>query len=129
MPYILVLLGTILFVSGLRNTQGTLWTLVKGDVTGSDSFLVWLAAIAVVGGIGYIPKLRPLSIAFMSLLLLVLVIKDKGVFAQLADFLKNPNQTTLTGTVVNSANAPSATNTGLAPLQPLAPLSATGVSP
>lgn len=128
MPYILVLLGTILFVSGLRNTYATLWTLVKGDLTGSDSFLVWIAAIAVVGGIGYIPKLRPLSIAFMTLLLLVLVLKHQGVFAQLADFVKNPGQTTVTGSVVNTGNAPTAAD-ALQPIAPLAPLSATGVSP
>lgn len=128
MPFVLILLGTTLFVAGIRNTQGVLLDLLKGDLTGPDSFLVWIAAIAVVGGLGYIPKLRPLSIAFMTLLLLVLVIKDKGVFAQLASFVKNPMQTTVSGVVTNSANAPSAVTTGLAPIQPLAPLSATGVT-
>lgn len=120
MPYILVLFGTILFVAGIRNTQGTLWTLLKGDLTGQDSFLVWIAAIAVVGGIGYIPKLKPLSIALLTLLLIVLVIKDKGVFAQLASFVQNPNVTTIQGTVTNTSSAAPPNPVGLQPLAPLA---------
>ena len=127
MPYILILLGTILFVAGTRNTQGTLWTLVKGDVTGQDSFLVWIAAIAVVGGLGYVPKLRPFSIALMTLLLIVLVIKkDSGVFAQLSQFAINPTaapQTIIPTTVTNTGTGSAgATSFGLQPIAPIAPI-------
>jgi hypothetical protein len=116
MPYVLVLFGTILFVAGIRNTQAQLWSLVVGDVSGQDSFLVWIAALAVVGGIGYIPKLKPLSIALMTLLLLVLIIKNNGVFAQLSSFVQNPG-----ATASGSSPATTATPT-VTPLQPIQPL-------
>lgn len=89
MPYALILFGAILLVAGVRNTYGDLWTLVKGDFTAQGGFITWVAAIAVVGGLGYIPKLRPLSVAFMTLLLLVLTISNKGVFAQLQQFIQS----------------------------------------
>lgn len=89
MPYALILIGAILLVAGVRNSYADLWELVKGDFTAQGGFLTWVAAIAVVGGIGYIPRLRSLSIAFMTLLLLVLVISNGGVFAKLQDFIKS----------------------------------------
>jgi hypothetical protein len=76
-------------MAGIRNTYANLWALVKGDFTDQNGFLAWVAAIAVVGGLGYIPKLRPLSIAFMSLLLLVLVLSNGGVFAKLQAFIQS----------------------------------------
>ena len=91
MPYILLLFGAVLLIAGVRGKNAELWALVKGDLTGSKSFLVWIAAIAVVGGAGYIKSLRPLSVAFMTLLLLVLFLSNKGVIAQLQSFVNNPN--------------------------------------
>lgn len=88
MPYALLLIGAVLLVAGLRNTYSSLWELVRGDFTQQGGFLTWVAAIAVVGGVGYIPKLRSLSIAFMTLLLLVLVISNGGVFAKLQQFIQ-----------------------------------------
>lgn len=89
MPYALLLIGAVLLVAGVRNSYAELWELVKGDFTAQGGFLTWVAAIAVVGGMGYIPKLRSLSIAFMTLLLLVLVISNGGVFAKLQNFIQS----------------------------------------
>lgn len=117
MPFVLLVMGAILFVAGVRGTNGDLWTLVKGDFTGQKSFLIWIAAIAVVGGIGYIPKLKPLSIAFMTLLLIVLFLSNKGVIGQLYSFVANPNTSGSNSSV-----------DGLSPLkalEPLAPLVST----
>lgn len=87
MPYALILIGAIMLVAGIRNTHGDLWELVKGDFRGG--FLMWVAAIAVVGGIGYVPKLKPLSVSFMTLLLLVLLLSNSGVFARLQSFIQS----------------------------------------
>jgi hypothetical protein len=87
MPFVLLLVGAVLLLAGIRNTYGALWSLIKGDFTGTNSFLPWVAAIAVVGGLGYVPRLRPLAIAFMTLLLLVLIISNSGVFAKLQQFV------------------------------------------
>ncbi|MDE2019968.1 MAG: hypothetical protein KGJ13_06520 [Patescibacteria group bacterium] len=114
MPYALILIGAVLVVSGVRNTQAQLWALIQNDFVGPGGFIVWAAAIAVVGGMGYIPKLRPLSIAFMTLLLLVLVISNKGVFAQLQNFIQSGAGSAGTvGVPLNQATAGS----GIPPLR------------
>lgn len=87
MPYALLIFGAVMVVAGVRNTYKDLWALVEADFTRQGGFLSWVAAIAVIGGLGYIPKLKPLSIALMTLLLLVLVLSNKGVFAQLQSFI------------------------------------------
>jgi hypothetical protein len=89
MPYALILIGAVMLVSAVRNTHTELWGLVKEDFTEKGGFLTWVAAIAVVGGMGYVPKLKPLSIAFMTLLLVVLVLSNGGVFAKLESFIKS----------------------------------------
>lgn len=85
MPYALIVIGAVALVAGIRNTYKDLWFLVESDFRGG--FLAWVAAIAVIGGLGYIPKLKPLSIALMTLLLIVLVLSNGGVFAQLQQFI------------------------------------------
>lgn len=88
MPFAIIIIGAVLLVAGVRGTHKDLWTLVKGDFTGNSNFINWVAAIAVIGALGYIPKLKPLSIAFMTLLLLVLVISHGGLFAKLQSFIQ-----------------------------------------
>lgn len=115
MPYVLLLGGGAMFVSGVRGTEGDLWALIRGDFTGSKSFLVWIAAIAIVGGAGYIKPLKGLSVAFMTLLLIVLFLSNKGIVSQFAAFANKQN----------SGGGTSAGNvTGATGLQPLAPLKA-----
>ncbi len=54
MPYALLLFGAVMLVAGLRDTHKELWELVKGDFTQEGGFITWVAAIAVVGGMGYV---------------------------------------------------------------------------
>ena len=88
MPFVLILFGAILFVAAVQNNQAALWALVKNDFSGKDSFAVWIIAIIAIGSLGYIKSLRTLSISIMTLLLLVLVISNKGVFSQLQQFVQ-----------------------------------------
>lgn len=105
MPYVLLLFGAVLLVSGIRGTHKELWELIKGDFTGNKSFLLWVAAIGVVGGIGYIKPLKGFSIGFMSLLVLVLLLSNKGVIKQLQVFVNNP-----------APGTPANNNAGITPL-------------
>jgi len=100
-------------VAGIRNTYADLWNLVRNDFTSQGGFLSWVAAIAIVGALGYVPKLKPLSVAFMTLLLIVLVISNGGVFAKLQSFIQSGaggrNAPPITPTqTVPGASAPSA---------------------
>jgi hypothetical protein len=82
MPFALAIIGIIILVSAIRGTSGALFSTLKSDFTGSGNFLYWVIAILVVGSIGYIKKLQPISSAFLALLLVVLFISNKGFFAQ-----------------------------------------------
>lgn len=82
MPFALALVGILLLVSALRGTSGALFATLKSDFTGSGNYLYWVVAIMIVGSIGYVKKLAPISDAFLALLLIVLMIANKGFFAQ-----------------------------------------------
>lgn len=81
MPFALLLIGVWLLIAGVRNTAGpssqpgTLFALLHGDFTGPDNFVYWFIAIILIGSIGYIPKLKSLSTAFLVLVLVVLFLK------------------------------------------------------
>lgn len=81
MPFALLIIGVWLLIAGVRNTAGpasspgTLFALLHGDFTGSDNFAYWFIAIILIGAIGYIPKVRSVSVAFLTLILVVLFLK------------------------------------------------------
>jgi hypothetical protein len=83
MPIALVIIGIVLAVTAFRGTYGDLGNLVIGDLTGGkDSFLVWLAAIVIVGMAGYIPKAETPARAFLALIILAMLLSNSGVFAK-----------------------------------------------
>jgi hypothetical protein len=104
MPFVLIVAGVVLLIAGVRNTQGTLYTLVRGDFTGPNNFVYWFLAIMIIGAIGYIPKLKPISIAFLTLVILVLFLKQgTGFFdqfkAQIGSSQSSPRPATAKGVV------------------------------
>jgi hypothetical protein len=72
MPFVLLIAGATLLIVAVRNTQDDLFSLLKGDFTGPNNFVYWVFSLLVIGALGYIPKLKPISIAFLSLVILVL---------------------------------------------------------
>jgi hypothetical protein len=82
MPYILLIVGIVLFLSALRGTHKELGNLLVEDIF-DRQFMAWLTIIFGLGFAGYIKELRPLSIAFMSLVLVVYIMSQRGVFQQL----------------------------------------------
>lgn len=74
MPFALLIIGTVLVVSAVKGTQGQLAQLVKSDFTGSNNFIYWTVSILLIGSVGYIPKLKSLSTAFLALVIIVLVL-------------------------------------------------------
>lgn len=74
MAYILLLIGLLAAISGIRGTQNELGKQVVSDFTGEGNFVYWVVAIFAVGAVGYIKGLEKLSDAFLVLLILVLVL-------------------------------------------------------
>lgn len=105
MPFALLIIGIVLLVAGVRGTQSTLFGLLQGDFTGQNNFFYWFAAIVIIGMIGYIPKLKPISTAFLVLVVMVLFLSKGnpqgsggGLFTQLTSALKIPSSTSATQT-------------------------------
>lgn len=82
MPYALIVFGLLLLVASVRNTQGQLFNLLKSDFTGPHNFVYWFIAIMAIGSIGYIDKLKPISNAFLILVVVILFLSNRGFFAQ-----------------------------------------------
>ena len=82
MPYVLIAFGALLTVAGARGTNGALFTLLKGDFTGQRSFIWWALSILLIGSLGYIKETRTLANAFLALVLIVLILANRGVFSQ-----------------------------------------------
>jgi hypothetical protein len=87
MPLAFLLIGAVLIITAIRGTHANLGQLLSQDFTGSGagqghSFLIWMAAIAGVAALGYIPEMKVPARLLLALVILGLLIANKGVFAQ-----------------------------------------------
>jgi hypothetical protein len=83
MPMILIFVAVILIVAAWNNSQGTLASNLAADATG---FAKWFAALAVVGGLQWVPGLQTIARWLIGLMLLVLVVtKYQQIFAGFTD--------------------------------------------
>lgn len=96
------MVGMLLIVTGARGTVTQFGSQVAQDVSGG--FLYYVAAIAGIGSLGYVDSLRAVSRLFMALILIVLVLANKGFFEQFTAALK-------TGPIGATVPANSATDT------------------
>jgi len=88
MIIIALIIGGILIVAALRNTQGVLASALMTDV---PAFIVWAAAIAAIGAIGFIPGLKPTSRVLLALVILVIVLKNyQAILSGFQNAWQNP---------------------------------------
>ena len=81
MPFALIFAGVILIVAAVRGTQNQLFQLVRGDFSGPNNYIYWVVSILMVGVLGYVPKLKPISDGFLVLIIVVLFLKKgEGFF-------------------------------------------------
>jgi hypothetical protein len=82
MPFALLIFGIVLVVAAVRNTQDDLFGLVKGDMTGPKNFLYWFIALLFIGVLGYVPDLKKFSNTFLVLVIIVILLSNKGFFVK-----------------------------------------------
>jgi hypothetical protein len=88
MPAVLIVIGIVLAVVAVRNTQGDLATALETDIPG---FFKWGLAIGVVGGAGYVPGLQTISRWLLALILLVIVLTNyTKFFAGFTNLVQSP---------------------------------------
>lgn len=111
MPFALTAVGLLLVITGFQNTYRQFGKMVQGDFSGANSFIYWMAAVAVVGGLGYIKGLESFSRAFMVLILTALVIamykQNPNVFSNITTGLSSGSTES-----VNPIGAPLAGSSG-----------------
>ena len=101
MAIALLMIGIVMVIAAVRNTQGALFSLLQGDFTGTNNFIYWVVAILVIGAIGNVKQLKGFSNAFLALVIIVILLTHKGFFGQLQSALASTGATS------------TATNTGL----------------
>lgn len=101
MPFILIVAGVVLLIAAVRNTQQDLFLLLAKDFTGKNNFIYWVLAILIIGAVGYIPRLKPVSDGFLILVILTLFIRKGGFFdaftQQIADTQTTSPKVSATG--------------------------------
>lgn len=89
MPLLFIGTGTIFVLTGLKGNPAALWSLVQGDFQGQNNFIYWMLSIFSLGALGYIDSLKSLSRLFVVLVFIVLLLDNKGFFAQLQSFINS----------------------------------------
>lgn len=111
MPLFMIFAGVILVIAAIRGKQKDLFDLLKDDFTGSGNYFVWVIAVGFLVALGYIDKLKPVSNAFLTLVILVIILSNsrdgRNIFAsffdQIRDGTKSGGQTNIGDSLGNRA--------------------------
>jgi hypothetical protein len=93
MSFVLLTIGAVLLIAATRNSQDDLFALAKGDFTGPNNFIYWALSILAIGALGYIPRLKTLSVAFLTLVILALILNKKNA-SFISNFMQGIKSTT-----------------------------------
>ncbi|MDE2020000.1 MAG: hypothetical protein KGJ13_06680 [Patescibacteria group bacterium] len=88
MAFVFTIVGLLMIVTGVKGTYQQFGAQVVSDFTGSQPFTYWVAAIIAVGALGYVESLRTVSRLFLALIIVSMVLANRGFFAQLTAALK-----------------------------------------
>lgn len=92
MGWPLVVIGLILITVGVRDEVDEFNALVADDILGgpNNNFLAFVVAIAFLGLLGSVKELRGFSNAFMALIFIVLLLSNRGFFAEFQRQIQEP---------------------------------------
>jgi hypothetical protein len=116
MPIALLIAGVVLVLAGAQGQVQNLGAQLEEDFTGTNNFGVWLLAIFGVGAIGYIPKAKPFSDAFLALIVVSIFLADdkngQGFFKNIQNAVQgigigNSSTTSTTSTTTSTSTATS----------------------
>jgi hypothetical protein len=106
MPLALILVGVLFLTASVRGNKcdgqqcsDLLFTTLKDDFTGPNNFIYWGIALWIIGATGYYKPLKPLSNAFLGLVILVLFISNRGFFSK---FMEQIQTTTVANAGINT---------------------------
>lgn len=83
MPFALITIGILLLVTALNNTAPAFAKQVSKDMFSEDGgFIYWVAALVIVGLLGYVPSLKKPADLFMLLIIVAMLLKNSNFFQQ-----------------------------------------------
>lgn len=82
MPFALIAIGLVLVIAAYNNTQTVLAAQLKKDFSGKTGFVYWIAAIMIIGALGYVRPLQTVSRAMLALILVVIFLSSDGFFTK-----------------------------------------------
>jgi len=97
MPLLFIFIGVMLIASAINDKTDQLVGLIKGDFTssnGKESFIVWVLALVILGMLGYVKELKPISNGFIVLVLLVMILSNGAFFDKFTQALNVNNGAT-----------------------------------
>jgi hypothetical protein len=108
MPIVLIFIGVVLLVSAIKNTHHDLAVALETDVPG---FAAWFGALALVGGLGYVPGMQQISRWLLALVMVVLVLGNYAkIFAGFKDAFSAPSTAAASQTTPAEAYAANPSN-------------------
>jgi hypothetical protein len=119
LPYAILAIGLVLVASAYQGTTAALGRELREDFTGPGNFFFWIASIMAVGAVGYYAPARPAAKAFLVLILLAMVLSNRGVFAQVQSALESgpaspqKNKSPAIGDDKNYEGTPAPADTGI----------------
>lgn len=118
MGFAVLLIGLVLVVAAVRNSQADLFKELAADV---PAFGVWAAAIIAIGAIGFVPGLKPISKGLLFLVILVILVNNyKNIESGLRGAWSNASASdgTSSSTASNQSATSNALQNGLSSVDP-----------
>lgn len=89
MPFALLLFAALFITAGIKGCEDDLYSALKSDFTGDKNFFLWTVAVIFIVAIGNVKTLRPVSNAFLGLIIVVVLIQNgTALFANFLPQLK-----------------------------------------
>lgn len=84
--------GALFLIAAWKKKHKELFALLKDDFTGDGNFFYWVLAIIALAALGTFRPIRPVTDAFLGLVILVIIIapyrKGRDIFAEIRSQIK-----------------------------------------
>ena len=105
MPIFFLVIGLLLIVTVVRGTTIGFAKRLGQDISGG--YLKWLAAIIVIGAVGFVPSMKSPSRYLLALIAVVVMLRSgSGFIAKLAEQISNPGVASSAQQPGGNANLP-----------------------
>ena len=90
MAWAFLIVGLIVLTAAIKGKDASkdLWKQVKSDFTGQNNFFYWVLAIILIVALGNVKVLKPVTDAFLGLVILVIILAQyRGGRDLFSDFI------------------------------------------